>query len=416
MMNGIPMKRIFSGIIFIFALILVFFHLRSKNSHPPRPPESQNTLTLITDVIQPRDTMEAVFHKYNLHRGELFEIFRSAEDLHDLSRLSVGDIYSFSVDSQNSIHRMRYGIDDSSFLNVFRSPSGFSAERLTIGRETRTGTFSVHITDSLIASMPSNHSEYTRLSLDLADIYAWDVDFFSDVRSGDTMKVIVEEKWTGGVFRGYGNILAAEFLNDGAVRRAYRFRHGEYIDYYDSSGRNLKKTLLRSPLRYRSISSRFSKRRFHPILRIHRPHLGVDYAAPAGTPVSSAGDGRVLFSGYKGQNGKMVRIRHAGGYETFYGHLSRIPGRIRKGTRVSQGEIIGYVGTTGLSTGPHLDYRLKKNNRFVNPLNVQLPSGHPVPEQYMKDFIRFRDSMNMRLSRLRQPLIASKGRDKHSRS
>jgi murein DD-endopeptidase MepM/ murein hydrolase activator NlpD len=415
-MNRMPMKRIFSGIFFITVILTIFTKFPSKDTDNPVPPEPVRDITVITDMIQPRDTMEEIFEKYDLNKGELSAIFRSAEGLHNLSRLSVGDMYSFEIDGQKSIRSMRYGLGESAFLNIVRDSDDFHAERLDIGRETRIGSLSVHITDNLISSMPSTHSEYTQLSLDLADIYAWDVDFFSDIRNGDTIQLIVEEKWSGEVFRGYGNILAAVFENNGTVYRAYRFQHQDTVEYYDGNGRNLRKTLLRSPLRYRSISSRFSKRRFHPILRIYRPHLGVDYAAPSGTPVSSAGEGMVVFSGYKGQNGKMVRIRHTSGYETFYGHLSRIPGKIRKGTRVSQGQIIGYVGSTGLSTGPHLDYRLKKNGRFVNPLKVQLPHGQPVPGRLMKDFRSVRDKLDSRFSQLRQPLMVLKGRDKSPRS
>ncbi|HDH50186.1 MAG TPA: M23 family metallopeptidase, partial [Nitrospirae bacterium] len=263
-------------------------------------------------------------------------------------------------------------------------------------------------------SMPGTHNEYLRLALELSDIYAWDIDFLTDIRNGDTVKIMVEELWSGEVFRGFGNILAAEFLNNGQMHYAFRFEHDGYADYYDDNGRSLRKTLLKSPLKFTHISSHFSRKRFHPILRIYRPHLGVDYAAPAGTPVSAAGGGTVLFAGYKGQNGKMVKIRHSGGFETYYGHLSRIPKRVRKGRKISQGDIIGYVGSTGLATGPHLDYRIRQNGKFVNPLKIRLPRGKAVPKSLMAEFKKVISDMETRLTSLTRPLVASTGKKKTS--
>jgi murein DD-endopeptidase MepM/ murein hydrolase activator NlpD len=159
-------------------------------------------------------------------------------------------------------------------------------------------------------------------------------------------------------------------------------------------------------LSFRRISSRFTKKRYHPILKIYRPHLGVDYAAPTGTPVSSVGDGTIKFAGYKGQNGKIVIIRHPNGYTTYYGHLSRIKKGIKRGVKVKQGQLIGYVGTTGLSTGPHLDYRIKKNNRFVNPLTLELPRGKSIPKTAMADFTIFKNEMYVQIASIIPPTFA----------
>ncbi len=260
--------------------------------------------------------------------------------------------------------------------------------------------------------MPSTHKEYHRIALELSDIYAWDIDFSSDIQNGDLVKIILEELWVTEVFKGYGNILAAEFINDGKTYKAYRFENDGYIDYYDSNGKSLQKTLLRSPLKFKYISSGFSKRRLHPILRVYRPHLGVDYAAPTGTPVSAAGDGTVIFTGYRGQNGKLVIIRHRRGFETYYGHLSRILRKIRRGTKVSQGDIIGYVGSTGLATGPHLDYRIKQNGKFVNPLKIQLPRGKSIPKKLMAEFKKVVNSFDSRLSSLTRSVVAYKEDEK----
>jgi murein DD-endopeptidase MepM/ murein hydrolase activator NlpD len=362
----------------------------------------------IAGVVRPKDTLESIFLKHKLDKVELSDIYRSARKQYDLSRISVGNIDSFEIESEsNSIRKMEYGIDNMSYLSVLRGAGGFSAVKVDVPLEKRTGSFFIEITGSLMMSMPGPHKEYNRLALQLSDIYAWDIDFSRDIRDGDSVKILVEELWAGEAFKGFGNILAAEFINDGVIHSAYRFEHDGYADYYDRNGKSLRKSLLRSPLKFKYISSRFSKRRFHPKLKRYRQHLAVDYAASTGTPVSSAGSGKVMFAGYKGQIGKMVRIRHRGGYETYYGHLSKIPSKIKKGKRVSQGDIIGYVGSTGLSTGPHLDYRIKFKGKFVDPLKIRLPRGKSVPGKLMAEFEKAANAFKSRLALLKRQVIAS---------
>jgi len=401
------MKRILLGIVSIPIIIILLINLKTRE---PKEEilldKEKNNFSVIAGVVQPQDTMEAIFARYDLSSLELSEIIRSAKKLYNLSKLSVGSIYFFKIDTnneKNKIHNMQYEIDDTSFLKIIKTPEGFNSERVNIEYTKKAGTLYIKIKDNLILSLPNAQKEYLKLALELSDIYAWDIDFSSDIRDGDSVKVIVEELWLENVFKGYGNILAAEFFNNGTVYKAYRFEHNGYVDYYNESGKSLKKALLRSPLKFRYISSRFSYSRFHPILRIYRPHLGIDYVAPAGTPVSASGDGTVLFAEYKGQNGKMVSIKHKGSFETSYGHLSRIPKMIRTGTKVSQGDIIGYVGTTGLSTGPHLDYRIKQNGKFVNPLKIQSPPGEPIPSSLMAEFKKVIDYMDIKLASLIQP-------------
>lgn len=378
------MKRILLSIISVPALIVSFMIIRTINPVQKVPLENKKAginIYTVAGVVQPGETLDTIFDKYKLDRKELHEIFTKAKDFYNLSRLSVGSIYSFDLNNKHMIQRLQYGIDDESYLDLVKTPEGFNAERVNIEYIRRAGFLFINIADNLISSMPSSHKEYLRLALELSDIFAWDIDFSNDIRNGDSVKLIVEELWIGDIFKGYGNILAAEFLNNGVLYKAYRFEGDGYTGYYDEEGKSLRKTLLRSPLKFKYISSYFDKNRFHPVLRIYRPHLGVDYAAPLGTPVSSAGDGIVLSSGYRGEYGKMVNIRHGGSFETLYGHLSRIPLKIKKGTKISQGDIIGYVGATGLATGPHLDYRITLNGRFVNPLKIQLPRGESIPKK-----------------------------------
>jgi murein DD-endopeptidase MepM/ murein hydrolase activator NlpD len=254
------------------------------------------------------------------------------------------------------------------------------------------------------------------LALQLSDIFAWDIDFTSDLRNGDTFKIVVEGLYLDGQLKRYGNILCAEFVNNGESHHAYRFERGERADYYDGEGRSLKKAFLKAPLNFRRVSSGFSKGRFHPILRIYRPHHGFDYAASAGTPVSSVGDGKVIFAGVRGQYGKLVIIHHPNGWKTYYGHLSKIEKGVKKGASVDQGRIIGRVGSTGLATGPHLHYEVRIRNRPVNPLGLKLPRGSAVHDTSWIEFAAFRNAMDMRLVSITPQVVASAPNDRGGRT
>jgi len=394
-------------VLLLFSALLFISLFFVPKSEYPNKLTHEKTLQTIADVVRKNDTLDSIFSRYSLDKNDLASILKSSRTVYNLSNLSVGNIYMFTVDEKKkSVLNMRYGIDTVSYLNVSRVSKDFIAEKVTMPQEKRTGTLYIDIEDNLIFSMPSNHPEYLKLALDLSEVYAWDIDFSSDIRNGDTVKIIVEELWTDEVFNGFGKILAAEFLNNGKVYAAYRFEHDGYAGYFDSSGKSLKKALLRSPVKFKYISSYFNRRRFHPILRIYRPHLGIDYAAPEGTPVSAAGNGTVIFSGNGGGIGKVVKIRHAGGFETGYGHLSKIQKGVKAGVKVSQGDIIGYVGSTGLSTGPHLDYRMRLNGSFINPLKINLPRGESVPKTLMTEFRLTVNNFNTALAAITKPVIA----------
>ena len=413
------MRRILLSIASIPLLIFVVINLKLPGEKIESSLEDtalkQDKTSLITGVVQPLDTMDAIFDRQALNKMDLSEIIKSSRSTYNLAKLSVGNIYSFEINKEeNKVQNIKYEIDDFSYLQVTRTPEGFKAERVKVEYTKKIGSLFINIKDNLIFSLPNTSREYLKLAFKLSDIFAWDIDFSSDIRNNDSIKIIVEELWIGNVFKGFGNILTAEFFNNGTLHNAYRFEYDGYADYFNAKGKSLRKTLLKSPLRFKYISSGFSRRRLHPILRIVRPHLGVDYAAPTGTPVSAAGDGTVMYAGYKGQNGKMVRLRHNSGLETFYGHLSRIPKKIRKWVKVSQGDIVGYVGTTGLSTGPHLDYRIKRNGRFVNPLTVKLPRGKSIPKHLIAEFRQLVEYMDVKLASLSRPFIAFSGKEKFS--
>ena len=232
------------------------------------------------------------------------------------------------------------------------------------------------------------------LIMKFTEVLEWEVDFLTEPRNGDTFRLLFEEYHKDGKFVKYGDILVAEYGSGERLHQSVLFRSPDgRKDHYDPSGKSSRKAFLKSPLNYRRISSRFSYRRFHPIFRRYQPHLGVDYAAPVGTPVVASGDGTITFAGRKRGFGKIVEIRHPNGFVTSYGHLSSFAKGIRRGARVSQKQLIGYVGSTGASTGPHLDYRVKANGRYVNPLRMVAPPVKPLKQEYLADFQRQRDNL-----------------------
>jgi murein DD-endopeptidase MepM/ murein hydrolase activator NlpD len=221
-----------------------------------------------------------------------------------------------------------------------------------------------------------------------ADIFAWDINFFVDPQKGDSFEIVVEKKYAEGRFTGYGNILAARYVNNGRIYTALGLaKQGGIFNYYDLKGKSLQKQFLKAPLRFSHISSRFSFHRRHPILGIVRPHLGIDYAAPIGTPVYAAADGTVRKVEFNAGFGRLVRIYHGGSYETYYGHLNSFANGLCSGEKVKQGDCIGLVGQTGLATGPHLDYRMTRRGCFVNPLTVSLPSKDGIAENEKTEFL-----------------------------
>jgi len=358
----------------------------------------------ITGNIKKGETLFDIFKEYELDLVELFKMKEASADIHRLKDLYPGRPYKIVIDDQSQINEFTYWIDDESILNIIRTESGFCASKNNIEYDRKVLHIGGAIENHLIGSLGEG-KENLMLALELSDILAWDIDFSTDLRQGDIFKLVVESCYLNNEFKKYGNILAVEFINNGQTYRAYRFEQDGEVDYYDDKGKSLRRSFLKAPLSFRRISSRFSKSRYHPILKIYRPHLGVDYAAPTGTPVSSVGDGTIVFAGYKGQNGNLVVIRHPNGYTTYYGHLSKIKKGTKRGVKVRQGQLIGYVGTTGLSTGPHLDYRIKKHNKFVDPLKLELPRGKSIPQTALADYNMFRNKMYAQLASITPPMF-----------
>lgn len=364
----------------------------------------------IIEARVPRNaTLAGLLKGHSLPDPVVNTIVETARSAFDLRRLRAEQPYKLVRSIDGLIKEFEYQIDADRFLRVFDrgGRQSFAAEvrayekdRALVALE---GTIDAERT-SLVAAL-EHAGENIQLAIAVAEIFGGDIDFNNDLQRGDTFELLYEVQLNDGEFAGYGPIMAATFTNGGRTLRAVRYEvPGQKADYYDENGRSIRRFFLRSPLRFNPrITSGFSRRRFHPVHKTYRAHLGVDYGAPTGSPVVAVSNGVVVSAGYSGASGKMVRLRHSNGYETYYLHLSSIPSEIRPGVRVSQGEMIGRVGATGVATGPHLDYRLKKNGVFVNPLeeHKRLPPGEPVPAVHLSAFEDVRDRA---LSRLFDPV------------
>lgn len=351
--------------------------------------ELRQSVYTIIHSIKPGDTLYQILANHGVEVREVAELIGACKSLPELRKLKPGEIVKifFSRDSQR-LEKVRYQNTNGQVVALARANRGWISSKYTKPLVVILALAQGNIKESLYQSALDEKIDF-ELALSLADIFAWDIDFFVDLRPGDHYEFLYEQQYRDRNLVGNGRIIAAHFYNDSIHHRAYYYKvAGRGADYYDERGSSLCKQFLKSPLRYSRISSGFSKRRLHPILKIYRPHPGVDYAAPIGTPVVALGDGRVIFKGWKNGYGRFVAIRHNNRYTTTYGHLSRYASKVRVGSSVEQGQVIGYVGASGLATGPHLDFRMKKNGRFVNPLKVRFPAARPVPTSYMSDFKR----------------------------
>jgi len=374
---------------------------------PPLPPalrgadvDLPSDLRLISARVFPGATMASLLRANQIAESEVAALVARASRVFDLRRVRVDQPYRLARALDGALRWFEYEIDADRILKLARAPglpvSEFVAEIVPIEKESRTVTVRGAIgtdADSLIAAM-DHAGETIDLSLALAAIFASDIDFNTDLQPGDRFELVVEKLYReGNQFAGYGPILAAELHNDRRRLRAVRFQpDGGSPGYFDEEGRSVRKFFLRSPLKFEPvITSEFSGRRFHPVLHEYRAHQGVDYRAPTGAPVVAVASGTVVFAGANGGSGRMVHLRHANGFESQYLHLSSTA--VRAGSRISQGDLIGRVGSTGLATGPHLHYALRRNGVNVNPVAVHrsMPPGDPIPSGDVQRFAEARD-------------------------
>lgn len=353
----------------------------------------------MSGFVPARTTIAHLFQNHMIQGADTPALVSSIASAMDVRKLRAGQPYAIDRLLDGRVRRFEYEIDNDRRLIVERAAADgaprFIAAVERIPKETTVVTVEGHInrdTNSLSAAI-DKAGERIDLALGMADVFSGEIDFNSDLQPGDTFRVLVERQTREGKLSGYGAILAAEFVNDGRTLKAIRFTpEGGTPSYYDENGRSLKRFFLKSPLKFEPrITSRFSSSRKHPILGYARAHNGVDYYAPAGAPIGSVAPGVVTFAGWTSGGGRTVKVRHPNGYETEYLHMSAIA--VKAGSRIGQGDLVGRVGKTGLATGVHLHYGMKKNGRYVNPVieHRNMPPGEPVAAGLMNVFTTERD-------------------------
>jgi murein DD-endopeptidase MepM/ murein hydrolase activator NlpD len=365
----------------------------------------------MTLTVRPGDSMDSLFGRNQLNKGDLAEILRLEDARKAMRLVHPGDTIQIRQ-SDGRILRLNRKIDETHELEVTRAESGQFQSRI-IDRPLETRVVYAHgtIKSSLFdAGREAGISD--NVTMNLAGIFAWDVDFVLDIRENDEFTVLYEELWQDGSRIRDGNILAAEFINHGQAIRAIRFTDTTgRSDYFSPEGNSMRKAFIRAPVDFTRISSNFNPNRKHPILNKIRAHQGVDYAAPNGTPIKAAGDGKVIFAGRKGGYGNCIILQHGGNITTLYGHMSKFSKDGRAGKRVVQGQVIGYVGASGLATAPHLHYEYRLNGVHRNPRTVQLPQASPVDPKYRASFLAQADAMMSQLDMVKQTRMAAVAAD-----
>jgi murein DD-endopeptidase MepM/ murein hydrolase activator NlpD len=345
----------------------------------------QPVLAGIDVMVGRNDTLDRIFRRLNLSLADLASL-RSLPGLKArLDSLRPGEALHLTH-RDGELFGLERRLSDAETLKVVRDGVALRADVVENPLEMRTRTVSGRIDSSLFEAVEAAGA-HDLTAVALADIFGWDIDFVLDVRPGDSFVVTYDEIWRDGRYLRDGPVLAASFVNQGRELRAVRYTDPTgATGYYDPDGRSLHRAFLRAPLEFTRVSSRFNSARMHPILNRIRAHKGVDYAAPTGTPVRAAGDGVIRYAGVMGGYGNLIEIAHTHSITTVYGHLSRFAHGTRPGAHVTQGTVIGYVGMTGLATGPHLHYEYRVNGVFKNPQTVALPAAEPITPAYAADF------------------------------
>jgi murein DD-endopeptidase MepM/ murein hydrolase activator NlpD len=341
-------------------------------------------------VIPLRSNLADLLKRRGFTDREIHDLREAVKPVYDLGKVRAGQQLRLASLPDGPWRKLEYDVDETQYLVVRNDDGGIKAEMKFVPIEFKPAFVSGVIEDSLIGAL-NKAGEEDSLAIDIVErCFGWDIDFNTDLRKGDSFRILVEKRYLDGRFAGYRDILAAEFVNEGQVFRAFRFTYPDtkVSDYFDENGGSRRKDFLRSPIKFVTprITSRFSASRFHPIYKIFRPHYGVDYAAPIGTPVQATADGEVVSAGREGESGNMVRMRHKNSYETAYLHLSGFGRGVHKGAVLKGGDIVGYVGSSGGSTGPHLDYRIYYHGSPVNPLGHKFKPADPLRKEFLEAY------------------------------
>lgn len=366
----------------------------------------------LTETVKSGDNLSLIFKRAGLNDRDVYELTH-AENGKRLASLYPGHQLHFSLDNDGKLQQLTYIKDKLNSFSFSRKDQGYVYSEQIRKPDVIFATRAATITESLFLAGKDAQLD-DKLLMELANIFGWDIDFVLDIRKGDAFKVLFEEAFLDGEKIGNGNILAAEFVNRGQPYRAVRYedKNGN-SQYYTPTGETMRKEFLRTPIDFARISSHFNLSRKHPVLNKIRAHKGTDYAAPRGTPIKAAGDGKVVYAGRKNGYGNVVIVQHGQTYKTLYAHISKFRKGIRTGKRVKQGQVIAYVGSTGLATGPHLHYEFHVNGVVRNPVTVKLPKAQSVPKA---DLQRFYQHTQPLLAELNPQAPATKiaGNDTHS--
>jgi N-acetylmuramoyl-L-alanine amidase len=360
----------------------------------PRKVSSENSTERIIEGRMERGScLYTALKESGVPPNQIAIITAHLKPIFDFRDCTPGDAFRVSLDGAGELHGFTYEANLTEIFEVAREGNRYAASKKDLVLDGRLTKVEGEIESTLFDAI-EKAGENDYLALAFADIFAWEIDFHNDPRKGDRFKILVEKLYKNGRFIRYGKILAATYDNASQIYRGFNFKdpRGEEA-YYDEGGRSLEKSFLRSPLTFTKITSGYSQRRRHPILGGYLPHLAVDYAAPTGTPVRAVADGKVVSCEWNGGYGKQVIVSHGNSYRTYYNHLSRYGNGIRRGVRITQKQIVGYVGATGLATGPHLDFRISKDGKFLDPLKMNSPPTSTISEQHWADFEAERDHL-----------------------
>ena len=351
----------------------------------------EQTILPHNEKVSAGQNLKTALQKFGLSAEEAASASAAAQRAFNLRQLRAGNTITVGRSVEGALREIDYKIDPDRMLKIVPEEGGFTARISEIPSKTEVVAVTGRVDDSLFNAV-EDAGESAELALRLAQIFGYDLDFYTDPRQGDTFRMVLEKKkYMNGETAGYGKIFAAEYENAGRKYQALLFHDpAGRPGYYAADGKSLQKAFLRSPLKFGApVTSHFSRSRFHPILKTYRPHMGTDYGAPVGTPVQTIGSGRVIFAGRKGGEGNMVQIAHFNGYETMYLHLSRM--FVHSGEHVEIGKTIGLVGSTGLATGPHLDFRILQRGQYKNFERLGLPPSDPVSKKNWPEFAAVRE-------------------------
>lgn len=379
---------------------------RAQDDEPILAEQGVDSQLIKSVVVASGDTLSTLFAQVGVPSATLHQVLASGKEAKQFTRLRVGQTLEFELDESGDLLRLSSKLNDLATMQMERSETGFVFSKEEIQPEI-TSAYAYGVIDSSLFLAAKRAGLGHSLTMDLANIFGYDIDFAQDIRKGDSFELIYETKTIEGRQVGTGKILAARFTNRGKTHSAVRYTDKQgNTNYYTADGESTRKAFIRTPVDFARISSRFSTGRKHPILNKIRAHKGVDYAAPHGTPIKATGDGKVVLAGRNGGYGNTVIIQHGKRYRTLYAHMQGFAKGVRNGSPVKQGQIIGYIGTTGLSTGPHLHYEFQVDGQHVDPLSQKLPTADPIAKAEIQRFRQFSQPLLARMEEERATQLA----------